>query len=96
MYNTFVYWVVGTLSNKVNELSLLGGIVNGIGSLGSALAFAVSAKKASGIAQCAINAGLFFFSLPFFSVVVWRIKEDISEKHPEDEFPQTGIVSFEG
>ncbi|CDK28008.1 unnamed protein product [Kuraishia capsulata CBS 1993] len=74
--NTLLYWVVGGLSDNVNQLSILSGVINGVGSLGSAMAFVMSAKNVSLVAQCAVNVGLYFFGVPFFGVVTWHVKDD--------------------
>lgn len=73
--NTYVYWIVGGLSDNVNELSLLSGVINGIGSVGSAMAFCISAKKVNPVAQCAINLGLYFLSVPTSLIVAWEIND---------------------
>ncbi|RAO66024.1 uncharacterized protein BHQ10_002036 [Talaromyces amestolkiae] len=61
---TYLFWLVGTLTNDVNESALLGSIVGSTGCVGSALAFVVTVENFHLEGACSINLALFFLSVP--------------------------------
>jgi hypothetical protein len=69
--STYLYWLVGTFSNDLNETSFLAAIMNSIGSLGSTFGFVVSAMDFSYNGACALNLGIFFISIPGLAWVVF-------------------------
>ena len=68
---TYLYWLVGTFSNDLNETSFLTAIINSTGSVGSTFGFVVSALDVSYNWACAVNLILFFISVPPLAWVVF-------------------------
>ena len=67
-----MYWLVGTLSNDLNEISFLAAIINSVGSVGSTFGFVVSAEDVNYNGACAINVALFFVAIPPLAWVVFN------------------------
>jgi hypothetical protein len=66
-----MFWLVGSLTNNLNEMSFLAGLLNSVGSLGSTFGFLVSAMHVHYNAACAINLALFWISIPPLAWVVF-------------------------
>ncbi|TVY51376.1 UNC93-like protein [Lachnellula cervina] len=71
LVTTYMYWLVGSFSNDLNETSFLAAIMNSLGSVGSTFGFVVSAMDFNYNGACAINLALFFISLPGLAWVVF-------------------------
>ncbi|KAF4119337.1 Ion channel regulatory protein UNC-93 [Geosmithia morbida] len=61
---TYKYWLVGSLTNNVNEAAYLAALINAVGSIGSTFGFVVGLKNVPLVGACAINFALFFLSVP--------------------------------
>ena len=68
---TYKYWVVGTLTNNLNEATFLAALINSIGSVGSTLGFVVSTMGFNYNGACGINHALFWLSMPGLAWVVF-------------------------
>lgn len=89
---TYLYWLVGSFSNDLNETSFLAAIMNSMGSLGSTFGFVVSAKKFSYNGACALNLGIFFISLPGLAWVVFTQVKDTTHGTSLSGGSSTGSV----
>ncbi|RDL35178.1 Uncharacterized protein BP5553_07109 [Venustampulla echinocandica] len=76
LVTTYLYWLVGSFSNDLNETSFLAAIMNSLGSVGSTFGFVVSAMNFSYNGACAINLVLFFVSIPGLAWVVFTQVKD--------------------
>jgi hypothetical protein len=73
---TYKYWLVGSLTNNVNEATYLAALINALGSVGSTFGFVVSKMNFSLVGACAINLALFFISVPGLAWVAYtRVTE---------------------
>ncbi|KAJ1972862.1 hypothetical protein H4R35_004440 [Dimargaris xerosporica] len=75
VFQTFCYWLMGTMTNDITTLSRFSGYYKGVQSAGAAVAWRVDAIGTSYLAQLIINWGLLAVSLPIMAVVVWRIRD---------------------
>ncbi|KAK5125720.1 hypothetical protein LTR85_011994 [Meristemomyces frigidus] len=76
LVTTYMFWLGGSLTNDLNETSMIAAIINSIGSVGSTFGFVVSAMDVDYNWACAINLILFFISVPPAAWVVYtKVKE---------------------
>ncbi|KAN0102109.1 MFS general substrate transporter [Hyaloscypha variabilis] len=71
LITTYMFWLVGSFSNDLNETSFLAAILNSIGSVGSTFGFVVSNQDVPYNYACAINLILFFIAVPPLAWVVF-------------------------
>ncbi|KAJ2564714.1 hypothetical protein IW140_005629 [Coemansia sp. RSA 1813] len=73
-YQSFAYWLIGTMTNDPQMLARYAGFYKGIQSLGAVVAWQLDAQKVALMAQLVVNWVLFNLVLPFTFFVAWRIK----------------------
>ncbi|KAJ1976098.1 hypothetical protein H4R34_004099 [Dimargaris verticillata] len=75
IFQTFCYWLMGTLTNDMTTLSRFSGYYKGVQSAGAAVAWRIDAVGTPFLTQLIVNWALLAVSLPVMFVVVWRIRD---------------------
>ncbi|KAF3937951.1 hypothetical protein ABW19_dt0202478 [Dactylella cylindrospora] len=79
IWQTYVYWVMGALSNNSRKLAIYAGFYKGIQSAGSAITFRLDSLKEPYINMFGSTWGLLLGSLVFAAPIIFlRIKEHVS------------------
>ncbi|TVY84104.1 UNC93-like protein [Lachnellula suecica] len=64
LVTVYLYWLVGSFSNDLNETTFLAATLNGVACLGSTFGFVISVKEFSAVGACAIILALYLISVP--------------------------------
>lgn len=73
IYQNYIYWLVGSLSNNGSELARLVGCYKSVQSVGSALSWRIDAIGTDYFTQVILNWVLMLFSFPFLFLVTRRL-----------------------
>ncbi|KAJ1986113.1 hypothetical protein GGI25_004151 [Coemansia spiralis] len=84
-YQSFAYWLIGTMTNDSQMLARYAGFYKGIQSLGAVVAWQLDAQHVRLLTQVIVNWGLFNFVLPFTFFVTSRIKNRSDETIAPDD-----------
>ncbi|XP_062110908.1 UNC93-like protein 1 [Humulus lupulus] len=80
MYQSMVYWIIGTLANDSETLSRYVGFYKGVQSAGAAIAWQVDTRKVSFLSQLIVNWSLTTVSYPLLVILVFFAVKDKSEE----------------
>ncbi|PGH04808.1 hypothetical protein GX51_03294 [Blastomyces parvus] len=81
----FVYWIIGTFSNNLENITLTVGIVRSFESVGSAVSYGIGAAKTTPMVNLIVSFVMFGLTVIPTSLVVFMVPE-----HPSDE-PVTAL-----
>ncbi|KAJ2522379.1 hypothetical protein GGI11_001751 [Coemansia sp. RSA 2049] len=73
-YQSFAYWLIGTMTNDAQMLARYAGLYKGIQSIGAVVAWQLDAQEVRLMAQLIVNWVLFNLALPCTLFVAMRIK----------------------
>ncbi|KAJ1959753.1 hypothetical protein IWQ62_004490 [Dispira parvispora] len=90
VFQTYCYWLMGTLSKDPTKLSRYSGYYKGIQSVGGAIAWRIDAVGTSFMTQFIVNWVLLTACIPLMLPVVWKIKAYAED----EEFPQSDLKSI--
>ncbi|KMZ70139.1 hypothetical protein ZOSMA_1G01120 [Zostera marina] len=76
MFQSLVYWVIGSLADDSETLSRYSGFYKGVQSAGAAVAWQIDQKKTPLLSQLLINWSLTTVSFPLLAVLVGAVVED--------------------
>ncbi|OQR92267.1 hypothetical protein ACHHYP_03862 [Achlya hypogyna] len=74
IYQNYVYWVIGAMSNEPAELARFVGLYKAFQSAGGAISWRIDVLEVSYMAQLVINWVLMAVSFPFMYLVIRKIK----------------------
>ncbi|KAK6936584.1 Ion channel regulatory protein, UNC-93 [Dillenia turbinata] len=83
MFQSLVYWVIGTLADDSETLSRYTGFYKGVQSAGAAVAWQMDTLKVSLLSELVVNWGLMTLSYPFLIVLVYFAMTDQTENMEE-------------
>ncbi|KAJ3260465.1 hypothetical protein HK103_000607 [Boothiomyces macroporosus] len=75
IYQNYIYWLLGTMSNDSGDLARFVGVYKGFQSAGGAISWRMDAVGTSYLVQLIINWSLMTFSLPFIYYLVRNISK---------------------
>ncbi|KAK2790386.1 hypothetical protein FQN52_005654 [Onygenales sp. PD_12] len=75
----FVYWIIGTFTNDLENITLTVGIIRSFESVGSAISYGIGAVKTTPMVNLIVAFVMFALTVPSTSAVVFMVPE-----HPED------------
>ncbi|BGP44377.1 hypothetical protein JCM10450v2_000188 [Rhodotorula kratochvilovae] len=84
-----VYWLIGTWTSSPSRLSSYAGVVNGVGSLGTVIAFVLGATHIPLVHQLWANVATFAASVPGLLWVAWRTSDANEDEGGEGEGART-------
>lgn len=88
MWQSWCYWIMGTLSNESYELARCAGFYKAAQSAGSAISFGLSSLDIAFDRQLGANFGMMLFSIPFMVIVALKVNQTSDGK--EDEIVVAG------
>lgn len=83
MWQSWCYWVMGTLSNESYKLARCAGFYKAFQSAGSAISFGVSSVGVPYMNQLGANFGMMLFSMPFMFFVALKVTQTNYNKEEE-------------
>lgn len=83
----FVYWIIGTFTNNLENITLTVGIIRSFESVGSAISYGIGAVKTTPMVNLVVSFVMFGLTVLPTSAVVFMVPE-----HPSDE-PLTTVDS---
>ncbi|KAI8321106.1 UNC93-like protein C922.05c-like protein [Martensiomyces pterosporus] len=78
-YQSFVYWLIGTMTNDSQMLARYAGFYKGMQSLGAAIAWQLDAQSVNLLHQLIVNWVLINFGIPFMLYVAVNVKDQSDE-----------------
>ncbi|KAJ2006356.1 hypothetical protein H4R26_001439 [Coemansia thaxteri] len=93
---SFVYWLIGTMTNDSQMLARYAGFYKGMQSLGATVAWQLDAQNVSLLAQVIANWVLLVVSLPFTFVVAMNIKKHSDESSIEQPPAEDWLIQSDG
>ncbi|PON78547.1 Ion channel regulatory protein, partial [Parasponia andersonii] len=97
MFQSLVYWIIGTLANDSETLSRYVGFYKGVQSAGAAVAWQVDNHKVSFLSQLIVNWSLTTVSYPLLVILVlFAIKDEnkSEEGDTRETVPQSNKTAF--
>ncbi|KAJ2828290.1 hypothetical protein GGI24_002428 [Coemansia furcata] len=79
LWQSFAYWIIGTMTNDSQMLARYAGFYKGVQSLGATVAWQLDAQSVPLMAQLVVNWVLMDLALPFMLYVVANIKDTSEE-----------------
>ncbi|KAJ2740620.1 hypothetical protein GGI19_007084 [Coemansia pectinata] len=79
LWQSFAYWIIGTMTNDSQMLARYAGFYKGVQSLGATVAWQLDAQSVPLIAQLITNWVLLNLAIPFMLYVATNIKDTSEE-----------------
>ena len=83
MWQSWCYWIMGSLSNESYKLARYTGFYKGVQSAGSAVSFGIDSLQVPFIRELGANFGMMLFSMPLMLVVALKVSETNYTKEEE-------------
>ncbi|KAF4347763.1 hypothetical protein F8388_024784 [Cannabis sativa] len=95
MYQSMVYWIIGTLADDSETLSRYVGFYKGVQSAGAAIAWQVDTHKVSFLSQLIVNWSLTTVSYPLLVILVFFAVKDGNKSEEGDAKVGTPVQQME-
>ncbi|KAJ2721576.1 hypothetical protein GGI07_003867 [Coemansia sp. Benny D115] len=79
LWQSFAYWLIGTMTNDSQMLARYAGFYKGMQSLGAAIAWQLDARSVPLMTQLVVNWAILVFAIPFMAYVAMNIKDQSDE-----------------
>lgn len=89
LWQSFAYWLIGTMTNDSQMLARYAGFYKGMQSLGATVAWQLDAHSIPLMTQLIINWVMLVFAVPFMAYVAWHIKdqsEEVEDLQTDDDW----------